>query len=186
MNILKKQGVAWAATILMIAAAVGIGKAKSPAMPSPWEPGNDIVEIIPPDEDVTLVDFVSVYDEADVISAAGEQNLQERNADLMSNFNSMIAVVTVNESAENLGQFALDYADSIGLSASDFIVVLDISGDNYWLVQGAGLVDVFTDQDCSDYAWDYMENDFALGYYEDAVLNLVDGLADWYYDNWRG
>ena len=59
-------------------------------------------------------------------------------------------------------------------------VVLDISGENYWLVQGAGLVGQFTDQDCSDYAWDYMEADFAAGDYDGAVLSLVDALCQWY------
>lgn len=186
MNILKKQGVAWAAAIVMIVAAVGIGKAKAPAMPSPWGPGSNIVEVLPPDEDIVPVERVSVYDEANVISADGERKIEALNEDLTSRFGGMVAVVTVNENSGDLGQFALDYAERIGLGAYDFIVVLDISGDNYWLVQGAGLVNDFTDQDCSDYAWDYMESDFALGDYEDAVLNLVNGLADWYYDNWRG
>ena len=66
----------------------------------------------------------------------------------------------------------------------DFIVVLDISGDNYWLVQGAGLVTMFTDQNCSDYAYDYLEADFADGDYGDAALRLTRALADWYADNY--
>ena len=37
-------------------------------------------------------------------------------------------------------------------------------------IEGAGLVDLFTDDDCSDYAWEYLEDDFARGDYGDALL----------------
>jgi len=65
-------------------------------------------------------------------------------------------------------------------------VVLDIKGDNYWLVQGAGLQNLFTDDDCGDYAWNYMETDFARGDYGEALLSLVDALSDWYEDHYVG
>jgi hypothetical protein len=79
-----------------------------------------------------------------------------------------------------LGSYAIQYADSIGLGENDFIVVLDISGDNYWLVQGSALVNRFTDDDCSTYAYSYMEQDFARGDYDSAVLSLTQALAQWY------
>ena len=51
-------------------------------------------------------------------------------------------------------------------------------------MQGAGLVTMFTDQNCSDYAYDYLEADFADGDYGDAALRLTRALADWYADNY--
>ena len=78
----------------------------------------------------------------------------------------------------------MDYAQDIGLGSHDFIVVLDISGENYWLVQGSGLVGLFSDDDCQAYAWDYMEESFAQGDYDTALLNLTQALADWYTDHY--
>lgn len=179
MNFLKKQGVAWCITIVMIFAAIGIGLARSLTASVP---------AVPPDSNLTEdlgQPTTTVYDEADVISKSGESEIGDINAALLDQFNTMIAVVTVNENARDLGGFALDYADNIGLGAFDFIIVLDISGDNYWLVQGAGLVDSFTDDDCSDYAWTYMEGAFAAGDYERAALNLVNALSQWCYDYYQ-
>lgn len=183
MNLLKKQGAAWAITAVMIAASIGIGQAKAPANPGPDAieqplPDSGFVEIIPEEGS-----YFYVYDDAGVLSAEAEEELGQRNMQLYHDMDVLVAVVTCNYGGD-LFDYAMDYAEDIGLGAYDFIVVLDISGDNYWLVQGAELVDSFTDQDCSDYAWEYMEDAFARGDYDDAALNLVSALSDWYYDNY--
>lgn len=67
-----------------------------------------------------------------------------------------------------------------GLGGYDFLVALDIAGENYWLVQGDDIRRVFTDDDCSDYAYDCMEKHFAAGDYDNAVLKLTKALEDWY------
>lgn len=169
MKILKKQGVAILVAILMIAAAIGIGQAKANggATPYPDNYGNSLV-----------------FDEAGVLSSGTVRKLDQRNRDLMADMDVAIAVVTVNYNSDNLGRDAISYAEEIGLSGYDFIVMLDISGDNYWLVQGADLVDWFSDQDCSDYAYEYMEKAFARGDYDKAVLSLTEALEEWYYDNY--
>lgn len=169
MNILKKQGVAILIALVMIAAAIGIGwaKAHSPATPYPDSYGESLV-----------------YDEANVLSSSTERKLDQRNRDLLEDMDVAIAVVTVNYNSDNLGRDAITYAENIGLGGYDFIVMLDISGDNYWLVQGANLVDWFSDQECSDYAYEYMEKYFARGDYDKAVLSLTEALEEWYYDNY--
>lgn len=165
MNILKKQGVAWVLTIVMIAAAVGIGQAK--ARPGGLDAGS----------------AAYVYDDAGVLSASAEKKLTRRGEQLWDDLGVVIAVVTCNYGYSDLYSYAMDYAGSIGLGGYDFIVVLDISGDNYWLVQGADLTEWFTDDDCGDYAWNYMEAYFARGDYDNAVLSLTEALENWYYDN---
>ena len=182
MNIFKKQGVAVLLTIVMVAAAVGIGRAKAPVSPAPEPGASDIGRPIAPDN--AAPETQTVYDEAGVLSRSVENQIEDVNSSLLNSYGVMVAVVTVNENSDSLGQFALDYAEKIGLGEYDFIVVLDISGDNYWLVQGAGLVDMFSDQDCSDYAYEYLEADFADGDYGDAALRLTQALADWYADNY--
>lgn len=178
MEILRKRGVAWIITLVVIVAAIGIGQAKKPSERVP----DRIPERVPGSSEVDRGQMTGgyVYDEADVLSDATEQALEQRNAELWADRNAVIAVVTCNYNKSDLGGYALEYGDSIGLGENDMIVVLDISGDNYWLVQGAGLTDDFTDDDCTAYAWNYMESDFARGDYDSAVLSLTEALAAWY------
>lgn len=171
MNILKKQPVAWILTILMILFAVGFGLAKAPAVPTPEGPGGSYSD---------GSDSWYVYDDADVLDSDTERALRERNRQLYESMDVVVACVTTDYGRDDLGSFALDYAGTIGLGPNDFIVVLDISGENYWLIQGSGLVDLFSDDDCQAYAWDYMEGAFAQGDYGAALLNLTQALADWY------
>lgn len=173
-NVFKKQGVAWCLTALMIVAAIGIGYGKALAsnvsVPVP-EPG--LVQ-----GPGTFPSYVR--DDAGVLSDAAERELYERNLRLYGDYGVVIAVVTCNYSRDDLYNYALKRAEGMNLGGYDFIVVLDISGDNYWLVQGADLVNDFTDEDCSNYAWDYMEAEFAAGDYDSAVLSLTKALEDWY------
>ena len=172
MNILKKQGVAWVITIVMIVAAIGIGAGKANTSAVTPEPSQTYAPIV---NDASQY----VYDDAGVLSSSEEKELSRLVGEMYASTGSVVACVTTNYGWDDLYDFALDYADSIGLGAYDFIVVLDISGENYWLVQGIGLVDYFTDDDCGDYAWNYMEDHFARGDYGSALTELVKALYDW-------
>ena len=168
MAILKKQSVAWAITAVMIVAAVAIGlmKGEPRSGPSGVPPGG------------TSSGYI--YDDANVLSAATENRLADRNNRLYSRYDVLIGVVTCNYGGDDLYDYALRRAEVMGLGGYDFIVVLDIRGDNYWLVQGADLVRAFTDEDCGYYAWNYMENYCAAGDYNGAVLSLTEMLEAWY------
>ena len=175
MNILKKQSVAWVITAVMVVAAIVIGLTKAPAASTPEGPGGSYSD---------GSDSWYVYDDADVLSASTERTLRERNRQLYESMDVVVACVTTDYGRDDLYDFAMDYAETIGLGQYDFIVVLDISGENYWLIQGSGLVDLFTDDDCSAYAWQYMEQPFARGDWASALLNLTDALAEWYADHY--
>lgn len=171
-SVFKKQGVAWGLTVLMIFAAIGIGYAKAPVNTPVPEP--DL-----PNAPGSSSSFV--WDDANVLSSQTKRVLDERNQRLWDRCSVSIGVVTCNN-AEDLGEYAMKCAGEMGLGGYDFIVALDISGENYWLVQGADIARDFTDQDCSDYAYDYMEDFFARGMYDDAVLDLTEALEVWYAD----
>lgn len=98
----------------------------------------------------------------------------------------VIACVTTNYNRDDLYRFALDYGDRIGLGQNDFIVVLDISGDNYYLIQSIGLDGLLTDDDCADYAYTCMERPFSRGNYGEALLSLTEALQYWYQDHYIG
>jgi uncharacterized membrane protein YgcG len=190
MGALKKQSVAWVVALVMIVAAIAVGQARKPSgaatgsAPAPTvsaSPGGAPAAPASPAVTQAVPDTSSyICDEAGVLSDSTEKTLAQRNQKLLSQSNAVIAVVTTNYGKSDLGSYAIQYADNIGLGENDFIVVLDISGDNYWLVQGSGLVDRFTDDDCSTYAYSYMEQDFARGDYDSAVLSLTQALAQWY------
>lgn len=170
-NVFKKQGVAWVLTIVMVCVAVGIGYAKAPVnnpAPEPELPGapNDAASF--------------VWDDADVLSSETVRALDQRNERLWKQHGVSIGVVTCNYGRDDLDQYAMKRAEEMGLGGFDMIVALDISGDNYWLIQGIDIRRDFTDQDCSDYAYEYMEYDFARGFYGDGLLSLTEALESWY------
>ena len=179
MNYLKKQSTAWILTIVMIVSAIFLGRAHAQSTPTP-----DPAPV--PSASQSAEDAYYVYDDAGVLTSKEIKALSKRNQTLMDDMKVVIACVTANYGKSDLYDYAMDYASKLELQQYDFIVVLDISGDNYWLIQGSGLTDVFTDSDCSDYAETYMERDFAAGRYGDALLSLTQALSDWYYANYNG
>ncbi len=170
-GVFKKQGVAWGLTVLMVFAAIGIGYAKAP-LAGTQEPRPDV-----PNAPASADSYV--WDDANVLSGQTERELDERNERLWNTYSVTIGVVTC-DNERDLGDYALACAEKMGLGGYDFLVALDIAGENYWLVQGDDIRRVFTDDDCSDYAYDCMEKHFAAGDYDNAVLKLTKALEDWY------
>ena len=177
-SVFKKQGVAWGLTALMIVAAIGIGYGKAAASNTPKpEPG---LQQGPGTAPNAAAAGYFLQDDAGVLSDDTMASLIARNARLYEQYGVVIGMVTCNYGRDDLYDYALERAEKMGLRDSDFIVVLDIKGDNYWLVQGADLARYFTDEDCGYYAWNYMEGPFAAGDYDSAVLDLSEMLELWY------
>ena len=122
-----------------------------------------------------------VYDGANVFSAEVEQHLTQGNRELLEEHGAVIAVASVpNVKGWELLDFSIDLADTWGLSGSDFILVMDIEGDNYWLVQGFDLMEVFPDELAGQYVRQFLENDFADKNYGEGAVKLFDALRAWY------
>ena len=179
-----RQGVAWFVTSLMIVAAIGIGYSKAHAS-NAVEPAPDLQQVASPALETIPPGYNSrtyVRDDAGVLSDDTVTELNARNQQLYEKYGAVIGVVTCNYGRDDLYNYALKRAEDMNLSDRSFIVVLDISGDNYWLVQGAGLVNNFTDEDCSEFAYGCMERYFAAGDYDSAVIMLTMDLEGWYRD----
>ena len=176
-GVFKKQGVAWGLTVLMIFAAIGIGYARAPVN-NPAHSPDYPPETAPPAGEAQFY----VWDRAGALSNQTELALSRRNQRLNERYGVVVGVLACNYGKSDLGDYAMEWAGDMGLGGYDMIVALDISGDNYWLVQGDKLTRDFTDQMCSDYAYDYMEDYFARGMYDDAVLALTEALEVWYAD----
>ncbi len=166
MNFFKKRGVAVALTAIIIVLMTLVGILKAPV---------DLPEV----EIGTWV-----YDGADVLSLEQEDYLVQGNAALLSDHGAVIAVATVpSAKGWDLLDFAVELADRWELKGSDFILVLDIDGDNYWLVQGYDLLNSFPDSLAGQYLRQFLENDFAAGDYGEGAINLFDSLRYWYDSN---
>lgn len=178
-NIFKLPAVAWMLTGVMVVIAIGIGYAKAPVN-NPSHSPDYPSEAIPPSAADSYV-----WDNARVLSNRTVRELDERNDRLWERHSVTIGVVTCNYGGDDLYGYAMQCAGDMGLGGYDMIVVLDISGENYWLLQGNDIRQYFTDNDCSNYAYDYMEDYFVRGMYDDAVLALTDALGDWYESYFR-
>ena len=184
-GVFKRQGVAWGLTALMVVAAIGIGSAKALAgslnpeeTPQSAPPAG---ETVPPGLQQGPGTFPSyVRDGAGVLSDGTERELYERNLRLCENHSAVIGVVTCDYDRDDLYDYAIRRGEAMGLTDYDFIVVLDIRGGVYGMIQGMALVDDFTDDDCARYARDYMEQAFVSGDYDSAVLRLTQALENWY------
>ena len=170
-GVFKKQGVAWGLTVLMIFAAIGIGYAKAPANSPRPEPG--LVQ-----GPGSMPSYVR--DDAGVLSAETVRELDRRNQRLWERYSVSIGVVTTGSAQRDLYQYAMKASEEMGLGGYDMIVVMDIGGDNYWLLQGNDISRDLTNEDCTDYAYEYLEYDFARGMYGDAALELTQALERWY------
>lgn len=177
---LKKQGVAWVLTALMIVAAIGIGYAKAPSNESAPRPDYPAPTAAPG----APAEAFHVWDNANVLSAQTERELSQRNTRLWNSCSVSIGVVTCDYGGDDLYDYTVKQFEAMGLGGGDMLVVLDISGDNYGLYAGRSVSRQFSDQDCSDYAYDYMEDFFAREMYDDAVLGLTEALEVWYGENY--
>ena len=158
-----RQAVAWFVTSLMIVAAIGIGYGKAHASVNPEAAPQPYVR-----------------DEAGVLSDRTLTLLTQRNQRLYGKYGVAIAVITCNYGGNELGSYVDKRGEEMNLGRRDFIVVLDVRGDDYWLGRGEDLARDFTNDDCVDYAWDYMEVAFASRDYDSAVLSLTEMLEAWY------
>ena len=177
MKFLKKPGVAWVITALMIIIAIGIA---SPADSTPT-PGP-----APTQSGSSQTAYYFVQDDAGILTNREEQELAGINERLYETMGVVVACVTTREGRKDIVDTALDYADRMGAMECDFIIVVDMKSEEYILLQGAGLTHLFTDADCQSYADYYMLDPLIDGKYGDAFLNLTNALADWYTDHYVG
>lgn len=175
-NLFKRQSVAWVLTAMMVVAAIGIGYAKAPIHNPAPEPNLPAPTIAPG----APAESFHVWDNANVLSAQTERELSQRNTRLWNSYSVSIGVVTCNYGRDDLYEYTVKKFEEMGLGDYDMLVVLDIRGDNYWLYTGDGVAWDFSDEDSSDYLYDYLEGYFARGAYGDGVLRLTEMLEAWY------
>ena len=177
MKIFRKTGVAVLLTVLMIAAAVGIGR---------WR-GAQAEAVPPPSSDLDTSLSASTYlnwisDGADVLSDAQENQIALYNANWVERYDSLIAVATVSSLSEDIGDYAYDLGVEIELASADGILVVNAENGDCYLAVGPDYP--MTDSQVSSYLDRYLYEDAMAGNFGVGVLGLFDGINEFYLDNY--
>lgn len=114
-----------------------------------------------------------VYDEANVISDATEQTIVAKNQELNEKYGIQIVVMAV----QSVGSASMrDYTAAVfqnwkigGENGNGLLLVLDIEGDTYHTVSGAGLGSVFTNEVLKTLVDEQLEPDFNAKNYDSGV-----------------
>ena len=177
MKIFRKTGVAVLLTVLMIAAAIGIGR---------WR-GAQAEAVPPPSSDLDTSLSASTYlnwisDGADVLSEAQENQIALYNANWVERYDSLIAVATVSSLSEDIGDYAYNLGVEIELASADGILVVNAENGDCYLAVGADYP--MTDSQVSSYLDRYLYEDAMAGNFGVGVLSLFDGINEFYLDNY--
>lgn len=175
MKFFQKTWVAVTVTALMIAAAIGIGLAK-PEKPV-VQPTTDL------DTGLNTGGYAQwIWDEAEVLSDATEQQLALFNANWIKRYDSLIAVAMVNGVSGDIDDYAYDLGTEIELASADAILVVDTGSKDAYLAVGPDYP--MTDGEVTDHMNQYLYDSVMSGKYDKGVLELFDAINGYYLDNY--
>lgn len=177
MKALKKYPVAILLTIVMIAAAIGIGLWRAPSSSPPPSSGGSAL-----DDSLSISSYRKwIVDDASILSSSAEQQLALYCANWDLRYNSLVAVVTVMDPPNALDDYAYDCGYDMGLGDGDAILVLSPASDECYLATGDDFATMLTDSMVSDYLSTYLGQEFLDGKYDDATLRLFAALNELYF-----
>lgn len=180
MNFFKKRGVAISITVLLIAAALVIGfagkpkaeyKPESAASAAAWakEHSGEYEQFI--------------YDGAELLPASAESQLAAGAAALDYQYSSLMGVAIIDGlDGQDIADAAYDYGYELGCGESDFALLIDVDTQDWYLAYGDQM-ESYVDHELEILFRSYLGAELYSGSADKQLLNLYDGLADWYEDN---
>ena len=175
MKILKKQGVAWIVTIVMIAAGIGLGQMRADAAPEVPTTGTAAL-----DTTLSIAAYENwLWDEADVFSSSEEKKICLYNANWDKRYSSLIAVAAVKNAEGDIADYAYELGNEIGLGQGDALLVLDIGGKDAFMATGDDFDSrMLNSTQVTTYLDQYLYEDFMDGNYGKGVVTLLDAIND--------
>lgn len=170
MKLLKKQAVAWILTIVMIAAAIGIGYAKGTAAQRPATGLDNGLD--------TAYYEQFIYDQADVLDSSAEKKLTVYLANWDSRYNSLVSFVSADNVDGDPEGYAYDLAADYGLGDGDALLLVVKRTDDYRFVWGADF-DSILNAKTTDQLAACMDS----GSWQTCVLDFYETLNDIYVSN---
>ena len=177
MKLLQKRTVAIILTVLMIVAGIGIGQMRADQAPPPPTTGESALDM----SLSTAAYETWIWDEAEVFSASEEKQICLYNANWDLRYNSLIAVAAVKNVEGDIGDYAYDLGNEIGMGQGDALLVLDIGGKDAYLATGNDFASTLIgDTEVSKYLDLYLYEDFMNGNYGKGVLTLLGQINERY------
>lgn len=126
-----------------------------------------------------------VYDEADVLSSATEQYINMETAALDTACGGQIAVVAVDFTGEySTADYAYELFNGWGIGDKNknngLLLLLVIGAEDYYILPGEGVTDIFSGGTLQTLMDDYLEADFASGDYDTGVRKTFDRILEIY------
>lgn len=177
MKLLKKRPVAIVLAVLMIVAGIGIGQMRANQAPPPPTTGESAL-----DTSLSTAAYETwIWDEAEVFSASEEKQICLYNANWDLRYNSLIAVAAVKNVEGDIGDYAYDLGNEIGMGQGDALLVLDIGGKDAYLATGNDFASALIgDTEIGKYLDLYLYEDFMNGNYGKGVLTLLGQINERY------
>ena len=183
MKFLQKRSVAILLTIVMIAAGIGLGQLRANQAPPVPTTGETAL-----DTSLSTAAYETwLWDEADVFSSSEEKQICLYNANWDKRYTSLLAVAAVKSADGDLGDYAYELGNEIGLGQGDALLVLDIGGQDAYLATGNDFAEeLLSDTQASSYLDLYLYEDFMDGNYGKGVLTFMEALNERYVEVFGG
>lgn len=176
MKLFQKTSVAVALTVVMIAAAIGIGQVRGAALR----------------RSLRLLGLTSRCPPAATPPGSATRprcSLNRRSSRSVSitptgwpRYDSLIAVATVREVSGDIADYAYALGEQIQLGAADGILVVDTGTNNCYLAVGPDYP--MTDEQVTSHLDRYLYENAMAGQFGTGVLSLFDGINQFYVENY--
>ena len=176
MKLFQKKGVAILVMVLAIALASVWGLSHRPVVVTP-EGGEAL------DTSLSTAYYREyIVDNANVLSENTEEALAVYDANWDEWSGSILAVVAEPFVSSTTEEAAWDWADRLKLGENDAILLLDIQGQDAYLLSSGDFRDRFGGTE-SNYLGAYLYEDFMAGNYDDGVENLFANIHLLFHEN---
>ena len=179
MKLFQKTWVAVILTIVMIAAAIGIGQWRAQSA----DPVEETAQSTGLDSSLSTSAYTKwIDDQAGVLTDQQEEQICLFNANWVKRYDSLIAVATRSSIDGGIDDYAYDLGVQIELAAADGILVVNASNGECYLAVGPDYP--MTDSQVSSYMDQYLYEDAMAGKFGDGVVKLFTGVNDFYVDQY--
>ena len=179
MKLFQKTWVAVALTIIMIAAAIGIGQWRAQSA----DPVEETAQSTGLDSSLSTAAYAKwIDDQAGVLSAQQEEQIALFNANWVKRYDSLIAVATRTSIDGKIDDYAYDLGTQIELASADGILVINTATGDCYLAVGPDYP--MTDSQVSSYMDQYLYEDAMAGSFGDGVVKLFTGINNFYVDQY--
>lgn len=127
--------------------------------------------------------YIYVYDPANVISDEDEVAIAEGNDALFALTGAQVVIAAVQNTGDiEIKNFAEDMFNQWRIGSKErnngILLLMSIDDDSYWLIQGAGLDDMFSSDRLRSFLNDNLEPEFAQKNYSAGAVKLFTAMSE--------